>query len=58
MAQHLGVDANSVTNWEEEYTSLTLHLIPRIMEFLGYVSFYGEDKLPVPKAVTMRETAT
>ena len=44
VAQHVGVDTNSVTNWEKGHTSPRLHIIPRIMEFLGYVPFFGEGK--------------
>ena len=44
VAQRLGVDSASVTNWEKGHTSPTLHLIPRIIEFLGYVPFSAKAK--------------
>ena len=45
VAQRLGVDTASVTNWENGHTSPRLHLIPRIIEFLGYSPFSGERDL-------------
>ena len=39
VAQQLGVDTASVTNWEKGHTSPRLPLIPRVTEFLGYVPF-------------------
>ena len=40
VAQSLGVDTASVTNWEKGHTSLRLQLIPRIIEFLGAYHFF------------------
>ncbi|MCL5958456.1 MAG: helix-turn-helix domain-containing protein [Chloroflexi bacterium] len=37
VAHKLGVPECSVLNWEKNRTSPTLHFIPRIVEFLGYV---------------------
>ncbi len=39
VAQQLGVDSNSVTNWEKGRTSPRLQLMPRIIEFLEYTPF-------------------
>ena len=37
VARLLGVDTDSVTNWEKNRYVPRRHLIPRIVEFLGYV---------------------
>ena len=39
VAQRLGVDTDSVTNWEKGRSSPRLHLVPKIIEFLGYMPF-------------------
>ena len=54
VAQQLGVDTNSVTNWEKGHTSASLHLIPRIIEFLGYTPFFGEGEGFVQQIVEKR----
>jgi len=36
VAERLGVDECTVTNWEKHRTEPQLYLIPRIIEFLGY----------------------
>ena len=54
VAQHLGVDTNSVTNWEKGHTSPRLHLVPRIIEFLGHVPFSGEGTRLGQHIVEMR----
>lgn len=36
VAQRVGVDTASVTNWENNRSSPSLHSIPRIIRFLGY----------------------
>ena len=54
VAQRLGVDTASVTNWEKGHTSPRLHLIPRIIEFLGNVPFSGEGKSLGQHIVEMR----
>jgi transcriptional regulator with XRE-family HTH domain len=48
VAQILGADTDSVTNWEKNRTAPTLPFLPKIIEFLGYVPLsiiprnYGE----------------
>ena len=42
VARRLGVDTASVTNWEKNHNVPMPQLIPRIIEFLGYVPFFGE----------------
>lgn len=37
VAQRLGVDTDSVTNWEKGYSSPLLRLIPKVIQFLGYI---------------------
>ena len=37
VARLLGVDPESVSNWERGYCSPRLQFIPRVIEFLGYV---------------------
>ena len=39
VAQRVGVDRDSVTNWEKGRTSPRLQLMPRIIEFLEYTPF-------------------
>jgi transcriptional regulator with XRE-family HTH domain len=36
VARQLGVTTCTVTNWEKNYSSPKLHLIPRVIAFLGY----------------------
>lgn len=38
-AEKLGVDKDSVCHWETGYSQPKIYLIPRIYDFLGYVSF-------------------
>lgn len=37
VAQQLGVDENTVYNWEKGRSVPRLHLIPKVAEFLGYL---------------------
>lgn len=39
IAQRLGTDEASVYNWENNRTSPSLHFIPKVIEFLGYVPY-------------------
>jgi transcriptional regulator with XRE-family HTH domain len=36
VAQIIGVDESTVTNWEKNRTNPTLRVMPKIIEFLGY----------------------
>jgi transcriptional regulator with XRE-family HTH domain len=36
VARQLGVKTETVTNWEKNYTSPQLYLIPRVTAYLGY----------------------
>jgi transcriptional regulator with XRE-family HTH domain len=36
VAKIVGIDTNSITNWEKNRTSPRLYLLPRIINFLGY----------------------
>jgi transcriptional regulator with XRE-family HTH domain len=40
----LGVTESTVTNWEKHRTNPTLHLLPKIIEFLGYDPMPTETK--------------
>jgi DNA-binding XRE family transcriptional regulator len=40
----LGVTESTVTNWEKHRTNPTLHLFPKIIEFLGYDPMPTETK--------------
>jgi len=44
VARRLGVDTGSVTNWEKNHSVPMLQLVPRIIEFLGFVPLSGESK--------------
>jgi transcriptional regulator with XRE-family HTH domain len=45
VALTIGVDTNTITNWEKNRTSPKLYLIPAIIRFLGYNPFHTEDGL-------------
>jgi transcriptional regulator with XRE-family HTH domain len=36
LAPILGITESTITNWEKNRTNPTLHLLPKIIEFLGY----------------------
>ena len=46
VARQLGVTALAVTNWECNHADPAVHLIPRIVDFLGYVPFEEPKTLP------------
>ena len=54
VAKRLGVDTDSVTNWEKGRTSPRLQLMPRIIEFLRYKPFDDNSELLGDKIVAMR----
>ena len=39
LANIIGVDECTVTNWEKNHSQIRLYLLPKIIEFLGYVPF-------------------
>lgn len=45
----IGVDTNTITNWEKNRTRPPLRFMPRITKVLGY-------ETPAPKPVTLGET--
>ncbi|MFQ6047248.1 MAG: helix-turn-helix domain-containing protein [Gemmatimonadales bacterium] len=50
VAQRLGVNDNTVTNWELGRSEPGLRFIPRILELLGYTPFDNQrDSLPIPE---------
>ena len=61
VAQRLGVDTDSVTNWEKGRSSPRLHLIPKVIEFLGYTPFsdggsdLGERIVQLRRALGVRQ---
>jgi transcriptional regulator with XRE-family HTH domain len=42
VAEKIGVDEASVHNWERNLTAPSLGLMPRVLEFLGYIPFQME----------------
>jgi transcriptional regulator with XRE-family HTH domain len=45
VAQKLGVDKASIHNWETHRTNPSLPIIPKIIEFLGYIPFETSNNL-------------
>ncbi|MDP2886216.1 MAG: helix-turn-helix transcriptional regulator [Ignavibacteria bacterium] len=45
VAQTLGVDESTVTNWEKHRTDPTLRAIPKTIEFLGYAPEFDSKGL-------------
>jgi len=39
VAQRLGVDETTIHNWETGHTTPALPVMPRLIEFLGYIPF-------------------
>lgn len=56
VAQRLGVDTDSVTNWENGRSSPRLHLIPKVIQFLGYVPFQDEGRSLGERVVRFRRS--
>ena len=54
VAQKLSVDEASVWNWENNRTSPSLHLIPKIIEFLNYVPSNNLPKTFGDKIINIR----
>jgi transcriptional regulator with XRE-family HTH domain len=54
VAPILGVEEATVWNWENSRSSPQLHYIPKIIEFLGCVSFNGQAKTLGEKIIHYR----
>jgi transcriptional regulator with XRE-family HTH domain len=39
LSLRLGVAVDTIVNWEKNYSAIDIHLIPKIIEFLGYIPF-------------------
>lgn len=50
----LGIDEATVYNWENNRSSPSLHLIPKVIEFLGYLPFSAEGRGLGERIVWMR----
>ena len=46
VAQQIGVDMSTITNWEINRTIPAIRFMPRIIEFLGYTPFPPAQTLP------------
>ncbi len=44
LASRLEVKSDTIVNWEKNYGTIMIHLIPRIIDFLGYVPFNTDFK--------------
>lgn len=45
VAERLGVDSCSITNWELKRTKPALHTLPGIVRFLGYTPWTGDGSI-------------
>jgi len=45
VAEEIGVDECSIYNWESNRVAPSLRLIPRIIEFLGYVPIFESSEI-------------
>ena len=54
LAQKIGVDENSLCNWEKNRASPSLYFIPKIIQFLGYVPDFLQANTPGEKIVISR----
>ena len=55
VAQRLGAEETSILNWEKNRSSPSLHFLPRIIEFLGYVPYDTTTKTQGEKIVAYRK---
>ena len=55
VAQKLGVNEDSVCNWENNRTSPSLRFIPKIIEFLGYLPYDAQAKTLGERIVASRK---
>jgi transcriptional regulator with XRE-family HTH domain len=54
VADHIGVDALTVTNWERNATAPAIRYIPAIVQFLGYDPLPATSSLPERLAAARR----
>jgi len=54
VAEQIGVDVTTITNWESNKTAPALRYFPNIIRFLGYSPFPAGDSLP-EKPTTARK---
>ena len=54
VALTLGAEEATIWNWENNYSSLKLHYMPKIVKFLGYVPSNGELKTLGDRIVSYR----
>lgn len=55
VAQRLGVNKDTICNWENNRTSPSLRFIPRIIEFLGYVPYDAQSETLGERIVAARK---
>lgn len=55
VATQIGVTEEAVYNWENNHKKPKVHLLPKIIEFLGYVPFNSSGSTIVEKMVTYRK---
>lgn len=56
VSQILGVDECTVTNWEKNHSKPMLHLLPKVIEFLGYNPMTNERKTLGEKLLQYRKS--
>ena len=56
VARMLGVDTNTVTNWEKNRCNPKLHLIPKLFKFLGHDPSGKQPKTLGERALQYRKT--
>jgi transcriptional regulator with XRE-family HTH domain len=54
VADHIGVDALTITNWERNATAPAVRYIPAIIQFLGYDPLPATSSLPERLAAARR----
>lgn len=55
VAHILGVKKESIYNWENNHNSPKIYLLPKIIEFLGYVPFELQNKTLGDKLIVYRK---
>ena len=55
VADFIGVDECTVTNWEKNHSQPRLYLLPKIIEFLGYLPFELPMETIGDKIITYRK---
>ena len=54
-AKLIGVQDDSICNWEHNYVTPKIHLLPKIIQFLGYVPFELPKETMSDKMITYRK---